>query len=168
MANAGAPASASEIASYLAGSLTKPICRLVPTGTQSIPDNTATALTFASEDVDTDGFHDNATNPSRITPNKPGWYRFAGVYYTGARADYASVTVFLRKNGSTTFAGGGRLITPPSGTTAVQCTALISCNGTTDYVELMALQDNTANAAQVTTVSLYLTSAFECEFVRSL
>ncbi len=168
MANAGAPASASEIAAQLAGSSLKPLVRLVAGATQSIPDNTATALQFSTEDVDTHGYHDNATNNSRITPTKAGWYRVSGTYYTGGRADYASVTCFLRKNGSTTFAPGGRLMVPPNGTTAVSCSASIPFNGAGDYVELMALQDNTANAAQVTTVSLYFTSTLEAEFVRDL
>jgi hypothetical protein len=34
---------------------------------QSIPNSTYTAMTFTSEIVDTDGFHDNSSNTSRIT-----------------------------------------------------------------------------------------------------
>jgi hypothetical protein len=41
-------------------------CRLY-SGTQSIANNTATALTYSSESFDTDGFHSTSTNTSRIT-----------------------------------------------------------------------------------------------------
>jgi hypothetical protein len=47
--------------------------------TQSVPNATYTALTFNSELYDTDGFHDNTTNNTRITipSGKGGYYEVA-------------------------------------------------------------------------------------------
>jgi hypothetical protein len=42
-------------------------CSITGTGTQSISSSTWTALTYNSESFDTDAFHDNATNNTRIT-----------------------------------------------------------------------------------------------------
>ena len=42
-------------------------CSITATGTQSISSSTWTALTYNSESFDTDGFHDNTTNNTRIT-----------------------------------------------------------------------------------------------------
>lgn len=41
---------------------------------QSIPNQTVTLLTFDSEDYDTDGIHDLAVNPERLTCKTPGLY----------------------------------------------------------------------------------------------
>jgi hypothetical protein len=49
-------------------------------GTQSIATATNTVLTFDSEDFDTDGFHDNSTNTSRLTiPTGLGGYYLVSV-----------------------------------------------------------------------------------------
>jgi hypothetical protein len=51
-------------------------------GTQNINNGTETAATFDTEDYDTDAFHDNSSNTSRITipSGKGGKYLFTGVY----------------------------------------------------------------------------------------
>ena len=51
-------------------------CRLDKTAAQTIASGTWTALTFDVEDYDTDGFHSNTTNNSRITipSGKSGYY----------------------------------------------------------------------------------------------
>lgn len=56
-------------------------CNLYKTANQSIAHDTTTALTFDAETVDTDGFHDNSTNTSRITipAGKGGKYYFGGL-----------------------------------------------------------------------------------------
>ena len=42
-------------------------CSLYASGNQTIANNTATALTFNLETFDTDGFHDNSINNTRVT-----------------------------------------------------------------------------------------------------
>jgi hypothetical protein len=135
---------------------------------QSIPDNTITALTFgaSSEDIDTHGFHDTASNTSRITPTVAGYYRFYGVYYCGTISVPVTIDASFRKNGATTIASGGK--SPEAGTAAKSVTAscIQSMNGSTDYMEFMALQDSAG--ATNTNVSARFTSIFECEFIRPL
>ena len=60
---------------------------------QSIADNTSTTVAFNSERVDTNSFHDNATNNSRITI--PVGY--AGKYYIWCNLEYAANSTGTRK-----------------------------------------------------------------------
>ena len=55
-------------------------CRLIRTTDQVISNNTATKIQFNGETFDTDGFHDNSTNNTRITipSGKGGKYLFVG------------------------------------------------------------------------------------------
>jgi hypothetical protein len=164
VANAGAAAPASEINGIIALTLNRPIVRLVQTVAQSVPDNSAVALTFTTEDLDTNNFHDNAVNNTRITPNVAGYYRFYGTYFTAAPGTLTFQAAYFRKNGSGSIAPGPR---GNNGSLAqsVSPTALIYCNGAGDYVELMAVQDSTG--AVLTNVSSHFSSVFECEFIRS-
>lgn len=171
---AGQPVYAADILKMLRASSERPIVRCVANATQSIPDNALTALAFGAEDWDLPGgFHDPVTNNSRITPNVAGYYLFRGTYFTGPRTDYATVDVSLRKNGVTSIAPAERrafstAATQVANAFSVQCSAQVQCNGTTDYVELMAFQDNAANVAQLTNQSARFTSVFECELLRYL
>ena len=71
------------------------------TAAQSISNATFTALTWDSEDYDTNTYHDNSTNNSRITipTGKGGYYLISGVidYVNNATGNRA---IELRKNGS--------------------------------------------------------------------
>lgn len=138
-----------------------PIVRLVQTAAQSIPVTTATPLSFTTEDKDDYGFHDPVTNNSRITPTVSGWYRFYGCYFTAAMTTPTARSCHFRKNGAGAIAPGPR---DAGGalTSSKECTALIYCNGTTDYVELMASQ--TSAGATNTNVAAQQSSVFECEY----
>jgi hypothetical protein len=73
-------------------------CRLYKTANQAITTSTWTAVSWDAEVFDTDGFHDNSTNNTRITipTGKGGKYllnalmRFEG-NATGARLSYYSI-----------------------------------------------------------------------------
>lgn len=173
MPAAGEPVFISDIDRMSDASSERPIVRCLATGTQSIPNNsTVTALAFGAEDWDLPGgMHDPVTNNSRITPIVAGYYRFHATYFTGPRTDYVSLDVSFRKNGSTSIPPAERrsfstAATQVSTATSVQCTAQIFCNGTTDYVEAMAFQQNAAAVAQVTNQSARFSSCFEAEFLR--
>jgi hypothetical protein len=132
---------------------------------QSIPDNVATALTFTVEEFDTDGFHDNAVNNTRITVvARPGYYEFRGCYYSAAPTTLVSMDAFFRKNGVTSIASGDRgndgAIAQSKSASCIQLMAL------NDYVEFMALQDSAA--AVLTNVSSRFTSYFEWKYLRPL
>lgn len=73
--------------------LAPPIAELRQASAQSIPNNTHTAVTFDSEDVDSAGGHSLVTNTSRYTFQYPGWYELAGGHSfatdaVGARGSY--------------------------------------------------------------------------------
>jgi hypothetical protein len=163
---AGGNIQATDITNVEAKTTGKPICRLIQTVAQSIPDATPiTALTFGvgSEDIDTHGFHDTGSNTSRITPNVAGWYTFRGTYFTGGMGTPASRTTQFRKNGSTLIAPGAR-DTGSSITGSQSISALILMNGIGDYLELMVTQDSTG--AVNTNVATQQSSVFECVFER--
>ena len=67
-------------------------CRLYKTGAQTISNATTTAMTWNAEVFDTDSFHDNVTNNSRITiPSGKG-----GKYTVGAQWTWAGNTTSFR------------------------------------------------------------------------
>jgi hypothetical protein len=169
MPAAGDPISAADVTAIEDLTVEGPCVRLVQTVAQSIADNTATALTFSTEELDTNGFHDTGSNTQRITPNIAGWYRFFGNYCTNTLpGTLVFQACYLRKNGGggTSIAPVGKGGLPSTVSQSQQATALISMNGSTDYVEVMAIQDSTGSAN--TAVSAFLSSVFECQFVRNL
>ena len=67
---------------------------LYVTSSTTISNNTFTTLTFASEEFDTDGFHDNSTNTDRITiPSGK-----AGKYLITAKIDIDPATASSRRD----------------------------------------------------------------------
>jgi len=163
---AGDPITASDYAAIKRTSKDRAVCRLEQAAAQSMPDNVATALTFAagSEKTDNDGFHDTVTNNTRITPTIAGWYEFTGVVWLAAATTPVSREAYFRQNGATSIPGGGR-DTGLTITSAISVEpAEIYCNGTTDYVELMCRQDSAG--AVNTNVASQQTSTFGCKLVR--
>lgn len=86
-----------------------PLC-LLSKASQSIPDATLTAITFATEDVDTDAMHSTSVNTSRITVVTAGVYAVAAF---AKSADYNGVGG-VYKNGSlvcpSSADGGGNVV----------------------------------------------------------
>ena len=139
--------------------LNRALVRLVQASAQSIPDNTQTALTFTgTEDIDPYGFHDPVTNTSRLTPTIPGTYLFFGSYYTDSATTGVSIDCSVRKNAGTTTASGNRAALASSFTMSQDAQAIFDMNGSTDYVELMALQDS--SGAVNSRISARFTSHF--------
>lgn len=154
----------------------KPVCRLVAQSSQSAASNTTVAVTFgtSSEIIDTHNFHSESTNNSRITPNVAGYYRVTGHAAFGARDDYRVTDSYLRLNGSTTVPGSSGRVNYPtfSGTNSTTSSqvmthseAIINFNGSTDYVELMAVQTNVAAANPNLVVSNQFASVLEVEYI---
>ena len=167
-----------DLSAVTAGGIAKPIMRLVQATPQTIAHSSNVAVTFTAETIDTDNFFNAGTSFTRATPTKAGYYRAAGSVFMAASGAYSNVSCYIRKNGTTQLAPGGRVgglagqgspaSAPTSQTFGVSCTCLIDCNGTTDYLELIAFQVNTGSAAQNTSVSTQYASVFELEFVRGL
>ena len=165
MPAAGDPILIADFLKVMRASSDRPLVRCVSSAAQSIPDNATTALQFASEQIDTHGFHDPVTNNSRITPNigVAAYYRFTGFYCSQALAAPVSFHTWFRKNAGSEIAPGPRVngLTLTSG---LLVTAIIECNGTSDYVQLMCAQDSAG--AVNTSASGQLACVLECELVR--
>lgn len=159
---------AADITAITDLTVSKPIVRLVQTVGQSISSSTLTALTFTTEAIDTHGFHDNATNNARITPNVAGYYDVRGTYFVSAPwTTPVDMDCSLRQNGSGSIAPAERGVSGTSTIVQSKSTrALLSFNGTTDYVELLAFQNSAG--ANTSNVATRFSSTFECIFVRSL
>lgn len=161
----GDPIAASTINDLIAYAANRPLVRIVASGTQSIPHNTATAVTFTgTDDIDTEGYHNPASNPTRITPTRAGYYTVVGTVAMGGRADWTWIQAGISKNG-TAVAPHNRDQPGANNTVRmVSASCLVSLNGTTDYVELIAQHTNGAAVAQNTNQSSQFSSVLELKF----
>jgi hypothetical protein len=131
------------------------LCQVTSTG-QSLTNNTITELLFDTdgtgvEDLDPLGWHENTTNPGRITPTIAGWYRVTGAALFSSDNDITSVLFFIRKNGLDFAHRGGLNLTTSAGavsTGVVATTGLVFMNGSTDYLTLIARHVNTSAGAE--------------------
>lgn len=77
------------------------VARVSRNSSQSINNNLWTALGFNTEDFDTDSFHDNSTNNTRLTAQRDGYYRVNG-NVTFASDSTGIRGLAIKLNGSTT------------------------------------------------------------------
>ena len=112
------------------------------TSTQSISNATATAVTFNSEVFDTDGFHDNSTNNSRITipTGKAGKYLLTAQISFAANATGARI-IKIYKNGSILMLGNVLSAAPATDFTVINNTTLVNAS-VADYFEVFAEQSS--------------------------
>lgn len=106
-------------------------------GSQTINDNSATAVALNTEEFDTNSCFNNSTY--RFTPNVAGYYQISGaVYFSTASVNYAAA--IIGKNGSAYKYGPQNA--NGAYTYGSTVSAIIYFNGTTDYVELWAYQNS--------------------------
>ena len=115
------------------------------TTVQSISNATATAVTFNSEVFDTDGFHDNSTNNSRITipSGKAGKYLLTAQISYAANATGARI-IKIYKNGSLLMLGNVLSAAPATDFTVINNTTLVNA-AVADYFEVFAEQSSGGN-----------------------
>lgn len=147
-----------------------PIVRMVQRNApQSLANGTATALTFdtASEDFVTAGFHSGVTNPSRVTPNVPGYYMIRSTcsMATGSAA-YSQISAAVGKNGTRTEPQSVARPDPTTAANSTFTTAFQAANGSTDYFEIFGSQ--TSGASQNTSSTAGFRSTFELFYLRPL
>ena len=119
-------------------------CQAFRAVSQTIASGATVAVGLDSEIYDPNGFHDNATNNTRITPTE------AGKYDVKAQIAWAVNGIGerfcgIRLNGSGV--EGGLTIPAAGGSIAnfMDASATVDMNGTTDYVELIATQTSTGD-----------------------
>lgn len=115
------------------------------TTAQTLSNATFTAITFNSEDFDTDAFHDNATNNSRITipTGKGGYYLLTGqISYKDSATGIRGVRIY--KNG--TYLASPSLMAGASASsyTVVNFSQIVS-SVATDYFEIYGYQTSGGN-----------------------
>ena len=168
---AGATVDATDIVDLQGKTTGRPLVKLIQQVAQTgITTGSDTVLTFGSgsEDIDTHGYHDTATNNSRVTPQLAGYYRLTVRPILAFNTTTTAGHGFVRKNGTIVERGGN---SKPTGTVNVnvglgEFSTILSANGTTDYFE--AGFQVTATANQATNVTAGSASVFIVEFIRPL
>jgi hypothetical protein len=149
-----------EIASGVGG--TGPAFFVLPSAGQTITFSTNTKIQLDTEEFDTNSNYDTSTY--RFTPTVAGYYQIsAGLRATGSTTNTTS-GIIIYKNGSAyvaNFSQATNLTQYPT------ISALISMNGSTDYIEFYGVVNGTGTASFGTTASgAYATWASGC-LVRS-
>jgi hypothetical protein len=109
--------------------------------TQSIASASATAVALNTEQADAAGFHDNATNNSRLTipAGKGGLYLVGGAIRFNTAAAGTRRYLGLRANGTTTL---GEFEQPATASFPTCFGAVVVFLSATEYVEMLAFQDS--------------------------
>lgn len=131
--------------------LGRPIAILRQTAAQSIPNATATDITFDAEDIDRDGGHSLTTNTARYTAATAGWYWVQGAVSWAANTT-GNRTASINKNGTSLNYAANRNASALLANIFTQPVAgLVYLNGTTDYITLSGTQSSGAALNTATT-----------------
>jgi hypothetical protein len=131
-----------------------------------IATNTTTAVTFTTEDLDSEGYHDTGALTSRVTPLVAGYYDVRGSVSIAGAADHTILEAVIRRSGSTSLAPAFRLAATFGNQTLVFGTqAFVECNGTTDYFEVCLRVSKTAGTV-ATVISSQFASVLEWKLTR--
>lgn len=112
--------------------------------TQSVPHATWTKVTFETEEFDTN----NNFASSTFTPTIAGYYQVNAVAEVAGLSVTGVTSLMVYKNG-TYYMRGASLWSPASGTTAPSASALVYCNGTTDYIDIYLYITNNSASTNV-------------------
>jgi hypothetical protein len=122
---------------------TGPAFSATPTTTQAVTSSTFTKVNFGTENFDTN----NNFASSRFTPTVAGYYFISGGIYSVSTAAATYIWAVIYKNGALVFTGN--LNVPVSTVDGVgTVNALISMNGSTDYVEMYCYLSGTSPVIQ--------------------
>lgn len=132
-----------------AGTLS-PAARVYRTTNQTITNGVTTSISFDAERYDTNGMHDNSTNPERITIQTAGKYAFKGnVSFASNATGIRDILILL--NGTTTIAQ--ILLTPVNGfVTIIDISCDYEC-AAGDYVELQVFHNITGGGTLAVTAA---------------
>ena len=134
-----------------------PRCRAIRNTTQSIGNASTTVVDLTSEEIDTDGFHSNSTNPSRITiPNGlSGDYLITAIAVFASNATgYRQLVLYLNGAGAGNLDGVTNAAVSGGVTTRLSFAGLFTLTST-DYVEAAVFQ-NSGGSLNITNASLQI------------
>jgi hypothetical protein len=109
---------------------------------QSIPNNTLTPLTLDTEIIDTYNGHSTSVNTSRYTPTVGGYYLVIGMYGPAANGTGNRFLLIYKNGALVTLGQGGGPAATASNSGSVQAVASVQCNGSSDYIEVVAFQNS--------------------------
>lgn len=158
-----------QLADY---TVNRPVVKLVQQIAQPLATGAVTPIQFgaASTVFDTDDFHSETVNNTRVTPTVAGIYELTGAVTLASSSAVSNMVVSFAMNGSelptstrvavVTGAGGGT-----AGIRSYSAgTVLAECNGSTDYFEIRGVQ--TSGGSLSTSVTAPVFSFFQVKFVR--
>jgi len=118
-------------------------CRVYNDASQNIANGTPTKLAFNAEYFDTDSFHDNTTNNSRLTIPEDGKY-LCGVSFTIAgTSGHVNVGILLNNTANIALAALGNI----SGASIAPAVSTIADLDADDYIEANVYQDSGGTVA---------------------
>lgn len=136
------------------------VCELRQTSAQSIANSSTTvAVTFDTEDIDTDGGHSTSSNTSRYTAQRAGRFQisglltFAAVNTTGKRSGWWGV------NGTQVPGSQVDLVPSSSIGTCIVLPTMTVLLSVGDYVEMFAFQ---TSGSALSTASSGTLTGFQC------
>jgi len=132
-------------------------CALTKTASQSTANNTLTTMTWDSETFDTDGFHDNVTNNSRITipTGKGGKYLFTAIINWNNSASGYREARFTRNGTAQSYAN---IAATPTGEAGTVITTILNCS-VGDYVDIR-VEQSSGGSLDVKSYSI-----FQCQYL---
>lgn len=133
---------------WLPAPFNPPAVRVFHNAVQSLTNGVEVPLAFNSERFDTDTMHDNVTNNTRLTIRTPGLYQVNATVEFAAAADYTTQYSYVYVNNTTvididimSFADAADI----NRTCKISTVWKFAVN---DFMELRALQTNSATAAR--------------------
>ena len=130
---------------------------------QSISSNTYVKVQLNTEDFDTANCFDSSTN-YRFTPTVAGYYQINGSIVPDSSSSFGNgLYVVIYKNGSSYRTSGIQNTVAPTAS-IVSVSAVVYCNGTTDYIELYGYSIGGVGMSFATS---YSSTAMSGSFVRS-
>lgn len=120
-----------------------PACSVYHNTTQSVSNDTITAMSANSENYDNNSMHSTSSNTSRVTIQTAGRYQFTGTLKFAANATGNRYLQF-RKNGSTIYSGLGGINSGAEIQLSATRSLVLSVG---DYIEVMGYQNSGGSLA---------------------
>lgn len=123
-------------------------CHVYQTTTQTLTTAVQAAISFNAEAYDPKGFHSTSVNNTRVTPNVAGTYQVCAMVAFAVNAT-GDRTCHVKKNGAAIdtlpYSGARAASTSLTSGIAQVVGGTVSMNGTTDYLEVYAIQNSGGN-----------------------
>lgn len=139
-----------------------PICQVVASLPQSIPNAAYTAIKMNIEDIDTHGYHSTATVTDRVIPKIPGLYRITGTMAWSANGNGTRRVAIGKNGGQNCFVAHSA----DSYIIAQQVSKTFRCNGSGDYFSVFGYQ--TSGGALASIISGSFQPMLEVKYLRPL